>query len=79
MKLWLLKAREDLPEGDNPWEPWYDKNFGFVVRSETEEQARQLAHENDTKQPWLNSKYSQCTELLQDGEAEMIMQDFRAA
>jgi len=94
MKLWLLKAREGLPNGDNPWEPWYNKSFGFVVRSETEEQARQIAHENagdenrgeflqtkiaDTKQPWLDPKYSECTELLQDGAAEMVLQDFQAS
>lgn len=94
MKLWLLKAREDLPVGDNPWEPWYDKSFGAVVRAETEAQARQFAHENagdenrgaflinkvaDTTQPWLNSKYSQCEELLQDGTAEMVLQDFKMA
>lgn len=94
MKLWLLKAQENLPDGDDPWEPWYDKSFGFVVRAETEERARQLAHNNagdenlgeflrtkiaDTKQPWLDSKYSQCAELLQDGEAEMVLQDFHAA
>ena len=94
MKLWLLKARDELPNGDNPWVPWYDKSFGFVVRAETEEQARQIAHENagdenrgeflqttiaDTEQPWLAPKYSECTELLQDGAAEMVLQDFHAA
>ena len=94
MKLWLLNARKDLPYGDNPWEPWYDKAFGFVVRAETEEQARQIAHENagdenrgafmrtniaDMPQPWLDSKYSQCSELLKDGEAGMVLQDFHAA
>jgi len=51
MKLWLLRAREDLPErekkGDsekavNPWEPWYDKAFGFVVRAESADQARRI-------------------------------------
>ena len=85
MKLWLLKARKDLPSGDNPWFPWYDKNFGFVVRAETEEQARQIAHESagdenyGQLQPWLNSKYSECAELLQDGAAEMVLEDFHAA
>ncbi len=85
MKLWLLKARKDLPSGDSPWEPWYDKHFGFVVRAETEEQARQIAHESagyenyGQLQPWLNSKYSECAELLQDGAAGMVLEDFHAA
>ena len=36
MRLWLLRPQEGLIEGDNPWDPWYDKAFGFVVRAETE-------------------------------------------
>jgi len=44
MPLWLLRPREDLPVEDNPWEPWYDKAFGFVVRAKTEAIARQLAN-----------------------------------
>lgn len=46
MKLWLIKARDDLPDGDNPWNPWYDKCFGMVIRAETEEKAREIANEN---------------------------------
>lgn len=36
MKLWLLRPVVGLDENDNPWWPWYDKAFGFVVRAETE-------------------------------------------
>lgn len=46
MKLWLLKAREDLPLKNDPWEPWYDKVFTMVVRAETEEEARRVGDEN---------------------------------
>jgi hypothetical protein len=45
MKLWLLRPVDNLPDDANPWEPWYDKAFGFVVRAETEEGARRLATE----------------------------------
>ena len=94
MKLWLIKAREDLPADDNPWEPWYDKNFGFVVREETEEGAREIAHENagdenrgvfsgkeisKTKEPWRDVKYSTCTELNAHGEQGLVLKDFCAA
>lgn len=94
MKIWLLRPMEGLGKKDNPWEPWYDKAFGFVVRAETEEQAREFAHagagdENrgeflstktaNTNQPWKEAKYSICTELLPDGEAGVVMQDFCAA
>ena len=68
MKLWLIEARsEELPKEDNPWVPWYDKVFGMVVRSETEEAAREEAghHSGDEgKRPWGDSKYSTCIELL---------------
>jgi len=93
MKLWLLRPIEGL-EDNNPWEPWYDKSLGFVVREETEDQARQFAHANagdenrgmflgwqisNTKTPWLDAKYSTCEELTAEGDPGVIMQDFRAA
>ena len=94
MKLWLLRPVENLPDNDNPWEPWYDKVFGFVVRAETEAEARDMAHadaghENrgeflndkiaDTKEPWKDGKYSTCVELLPAGQAGVVISDFAAA
>ena len=84
MKLWLLRPREDLPRRNNPWDPPYDKKHGFVIRADTEQQARELAHhrgedENrSTLSPWLLAKYSTCTELTHDGETEVILEDFTA-
>lgn len=93
MKLWLLSVREDLTRNDDPWRPWFDKAFGFVVRAETEEQARQFAHDNageenlgeflgkktaDTKEPWKDSKYSTCVEVTQDGQVGVVLRDFQA-
>ena len=46
MNLWKLYARPDLPNGrgDNPWEePAKQKVLKFVVRAESEEEARRLA------------------------------------
>lgn len=91
MKLWILRPVDGLPANDNPWEPWYDKCFGFVVRTETEEDARKAADDDggdenghswdssSQKHPWLNPKYSTCLELTTDGEAELVMRDFAAA
>ena len=77
MKLFLLKPIHK--KGDDPWSPWYDKAFGFVIRAESEEQARALAQANggdevrqpylypdppaDYNIPWNDATYSTC-ELL---------------
>lgn len=87
MKLWLLGNREDLEDDrdTNPWSPWYDKAFGFVVRAETEEQARQLATDmagqetRKHKDAWLDAQYSTCVELAASGDASVILRDFASA
>ena len=85
MKLWLLRKIEDLNKDDNPWEPWYDTNKGFVIRAETEERARGIANHTRGSEnsrgfvPWLDSKYSTCKELNISGEEGLIIRDFDAA
>lgn len=94
MKLWLLRPVNGLAKNDNPWDPWYDKAFGFVVRADTEAEARDMAHaeagdENremflggktaNTNEPWRDAKYSTCVELTAEGHAEVVMQDFARA
>ena len=91
MKLWLLRPVEYLP--DNPWKPRYDKAFGFVIRSNTEDEARYIANENGGDEngpvsfstyrtggnPWLDPKLSTCIELLPDGEPGLVIRDFASA
>ncbi len=94
MKLYKLTPAEELLEIDNPWSPWYDKAFGFIIRAETPERARQIAHENageenkgefagrpraNTQTPWLDEKYSTCRELEKMGEEGLIIRDFASA
>jgi hypothetical protein len=99
MKLWLLRPRDaPLPDSwdpvnvPDPWEPWYDKAFGFVIRAETEEDARRIASshsgaetdvqpwpEEAVADAWTNPKYSTCTELVAEGGAGEIIRDFRGA
>lgn len=33
MKLFLLKARKDLPKDADPWHKEYETNKGFVIRA----------------------------------------------
>jgi hypothetical protein len=78
MKLWILEAKE----GDPIWQPWYDKTFGFVVRAETEADARRFASEDcgdEGPQAWLSSEHSTCVELTPDGEPGIVIQNHAAA
>jgi len=95
MKLWLLRPKSNnLPEDEyhNPWFPWYDKCFGFVVRAETELEARKIAQENAGdeknnyrgsnvfgKKAWLDKTLSSCEELRENGEKGMIIKDYHSA
>ena len=86
MKLWLLVPLPDVIDrgNDNPWEPWYDKVFNFVVRASTGEQARALAADQAGMEeycrdgnPWLNPSYTHCEELGASGAAGVIIRDLR--
>lgn len=67
------------------WNPWYDKCFGFVIRAETEQRAREIAdadagdENREENHPWLDPEQSTCTELTAEGKEEQIIKDFNAA
>lgn len=82
MKLWILRPVEDSPL----WSPWFDKAFGFVVRAKTEAEARAMAQEaggdetgRGSYPAWTDPAHSVCTELLADGNAGVVIEDFAAA
>lgn len=100
LKLYLLRPKshdgtpriaDDSHEFNDPWEPWYDKSFGFVIRAESEVKARELAMsdagdevgrydgDDEPKDTWLNSEYSTCEVLSEFGDEEIIMRDFASA
>jgi len=83
-KLWLLRPIK----GSKFWDPWYDKCFGFVVRAETEEDARELAQKDGCdetgqfrkdKPAWTDSNHSTCEQLTDDGDSGVIINDIAAA
>jgi hypothetical protein len=97
MKIWHLYPQKDI-EGNNPWDPWYDKAFAFVIRAETEIEARAIANHRGGDEtgpielfnhlgkisqyggdPWLDSRYSVCEELLPEGEEGLIVRNFASA
>ena len=68
MKLWLLKRN------DASW----DESHGYVVRAVDEEAARRLASDectdyDDGIREFLDSLFSTCTEVTQDGPPEVIL------
>ena len=82
LKLWLLKPHN---ESEYPWEPWYDKAFGFIVRASSEQEARKMATKDSGTETryvadaWLDNEYSTCVELIPDGSIGVIIRDFKAA
>lgn len=87
MKLWLLRpvgyGLEDGWERDTPWAGWYDKAFGFVVRAETEQDARGYAELYSGDEclwtrpcAWLDPELATCVELLPDGDPGLVIMDY---
>jgi hypothetical protein len=81
MKLWILERVEVRPEGIDPWYYGYDKTIAFVVRAETESEARNATtemwneeSEGDIK-PWLDAKHTSCAPLLTEGRAGVVIRD----
>jgi len=94
MKLYILRPKENLSESNDPWNPWYDKSFGFVVRAETPKKARKIAHENagdenrgaflgmqisTTNSPWIDPNFSTCRQLKTEGKSGLVIQDVYSA
>lgn len=86
MKLFLLRPINELWTEYYPWEPWYDKCFGFVVSAIDEKQARILADQEagdenrGNLKPWIDEKYSTCVELkAEDMPEQIIINDFKSA
>jgi len=91
--LWLLRPMAGLPDKVNPWEPGYNKAFGFVVCAASEAGARQLANADGGDEvgpvnregyrtggnPWLDDKFSTCTKLTPEREVGVVLRDFYAA
>jgi hypothetical protein len=87
MKLFILRPNDSIvgktKRQGNPWDPSWDKAFGFVIRAKTQERARDMASKNSGLEnkaeglnPWLDPEYSSCIELKSDGPEEEIMRDF---
>lgn len=94
MNLWLLRPVDPTAEPWDEKEHWFNKPFGYVVRAETEQEARDLATEHDTNhlaegfieiwtgeklKPWLDPALALCEELLPSGAPGVILRDFRSA
>jgi len=87
-KIWILQPRQDLPRGDDPWEPWFDRCFGIIAEAVTEGDARNIAHDNCVctdqtilrdRRVFLDPKYTTCAELVPCGQNRFIMGNYRPA
>ena len=79
MKLWILRPVKTL---NSPWDPWYDKCFGMVIRAKSEELARSLASRysgSEGSEPWQNPIQSSCEILDKEGPEVVLMLDVAGA
>ena len=79
MKLYILRPlNKDVRE----FNPWYDKNFGYVIRAKNKKSARKLAEINagdEGEDVWLDNEKTSCEILESEGTTELIMIDCRMA
>jgi hypothetical protein len=84
MPLYLLKPGIDPATGYvyTPWDPWYDKTFGHVVRADNEAMARVLATNkagDEGGSCWVDSRLSTCEEITDEGGSAVLLTDLRSA
>ena len=91
-RFYLLRSRhEELPHNkeENPWVPWYDKTFGFVIKATSEKKARKIAQERsgdetgiwgfNDNEVWTDPDLVSCIPLEQyNGDPVVIYRDKRA-
>ena len=73
--LWLLKPIKG-------WKPWYDKAFGFVVRAQTEQEARKFASSecgDEGPDVWLQPGVTTCVKLTDEGGTGVILRHYASA
>lgn len=73
MRLWLLKRLDEVGR---------DEYAGFVVRAPDSYAARKIACEvaarGATPEAWADPRRSSCERLLVEGEAGVVLADFKA-
>jgi hypothetical protein len=84
MTLWHLQA---IKRDKGPWDRWYDTTDAFVIRADSEEEARAMTEEdagfevenNKGKNPWIDPGLTSCVELPLEGETTVVIYSFNAA
>ena len=83
MRLWLLQPRAEVfGVADNPWRQYYESVHGFLIRAANEAEARQKAAIGAGAEgcgAWLDGALSTCTEPAADGDAEVLLVDFKSS
>lgn len=72
MRLWILSVRDVVG---------YDSYDAFVIRAETEDNARRMAASraaDEGEYTWLESDNSKCVSLSAEGEERIILGSFNA-
>ncbi len=78
MRLWILRPYHD---DEGPWASGKACAFGFVVRAESESEARQLVafwSGDERPEAWTEGMLTSCEPLSHAGEADVVLSDFGA-
>jgi hypothetical protein len=86
MTLWHLQPIPTRTGAPDPWNRWYDTTSGFVIRAESEQEARAMTEgdagceleNNNGKNPWLDPSLTSCVELTLDGKPTVVSYSFNA-
>lgn len=80
MRLWKLSRPGKISDRCVP----YDSAFSFVIRANTEQEAREIANANGGDERdldgefWLDPQNASCEELAPDGTHEVISREYKA-
>lgn len=84
--IWILRPVCNLDP--DPWDPWYNRVFGFVVRADNEQEARKFANSEGGAETsefkghgdvWLDPNKTTCEILSSEGEKGIILKDFASS
>ncbi len=83
MAIYLIRPVSGMEE-KGPWKPWYDKQFGVLVRADRPDAARAMAADgagDEGAAVWFDPLMTECIDIenLLEGGPAVLLRDFASA